>query len=505
MLDIGFSIDQPRQARTGTATPVPAPPPPPAPPAPPVQSNAFLPALTTAGASYHGVGSNERLIESYAGPLAAVTNAPGTQGIQSLGDGALGLKPSDLPQPVTCLYGWFDQSGKGRNFVQDTLANRPRLRAEVTIGGKLALAFGGHKGAGEQVALPYAVSLAATNRTEFWVVDSSVSIQTAVLAEHAAAGDAALRRTMTAPDFAGHLRAAGGESGVVLPAQPCVVIVVDGPTGGAIYIDGVRRAVPAGTAGTIVSTTLGWSPSLGVPSIANMRLAAYGAIDAAISDAEALAVHQALSLRFGVNGGFAVNLLHIGDSIVEGVSATDTLGLKAMVVPGLARRTRYTSLGIAGKSLAACYADRAIYDAALLQPGMVNVALIDAGINDLCFGAEGVTLYGQVATPYVAALKAMGYRVALATVLPQASTRYGVPVSADVVEGRRQAFNTAVRNNAAGADVIVDRAAVTEMGRYPESPNDLALYPDALHPTTAGYALLAPTYRAAIDAVSAGG
>ena len=40
---------------------------------------------------------------------------------------------------------------------------------------------------------------------------------------------------------------------------------------------------------------------------------------------------------------------------------------------------------------------------------------------------------------------------------------------------------------------MVDRAA-GQMGSFPTACDDPALYPDALHPSTAGYALLAPVY-----------
>ena len=188
------------------------------------------------------------------------------------------------------------------------------------------------------------------------------------------------------------------------------------------------------------------------------------------------------------------------------MAASDTLALGARLLPLLARPARYWNLGVAGRTQAQCFATRAAREGALVEPGKLNLALVDAGINDLGAGAGGADLYAGRTRPYLAALRAMGFRVGLATLLPQTSGNY--PTDNATIERERLAYNAAVRADAGGADFLVDRAADPVMGRYPDSCADATLYSASvggagLHPTTLGYAHLAPVYAAAINAALA--
>ena len=69
----------------------------------------------------------------------------------------------------------------------------------------------------------------------------------------------------------------------------------------------------------------------------------------------------------------------------------------------------------------------------------------------------------------------------------------------DAIEARRTSYNSLVTANGAGADFIIDQAADATMGVYPTSPNNTALYADNIHPTSSGYALLAPIFAAGIN------
>ncbi len=185
------------------------------------------------------------------------------------------------------------------------------------------------------------------------------------------------------------------------------------------------------------------------------------------------------------------------------MAASDTLALGAQLLPLLARPARYWNLGVTGRTQAQCYATRAAREGALIEPDKVK---IDAGINDLGAGARGADLYAGVARPYMAAMRAMGFRVGLATLLPQASGRY--PTGDAVIERERSAYNAAARADTAETDFLIDRAAVPVMGGYPDSCADATLYSPSvggagLHPTTLGYTHLASVHAAAINAALA--
>ena len=462
---------------------------------------AMLPTLTTAGASYHAVYALSRLMPDYAGPLAYVVGANDAPG--DIGAGKTDLTAADLPRAVTQVWGVYDQSGGARHLQQPVLARQPRLRAEATIGRRLALAFPGLAYTNTAISLSGAQAVATTNRTEFFVVDPTTSSQNAVWSEHANASTVIRDAFIAYPG--GAFQAAQTDSMRHVHAGPQVIAIVERGAGDAsLYLDGVAYPLAGGNdLGVSTQVMLGASV-FGQQYNANLRLGAYVAVAGALSAGDVSAVTAALRARFGLAAGYLLNIVHIGDSIVQDTAATDTIGLRAQIDPLLTRRARWWNLGIGGKTLAACYADRGTHEAVLLAPGKINLALIDAGINDLGFGSGGAALYADTAMPYVAALKAMGYTVGLVTLLPQASTNY--PRSADAIEVERLLYNAAARANAAGADLVIDRAAEAQMGSYPASCLDPALYSAtvggaALHPTTVGYGHLAPVYAAAIDAV----
>ncbi len=468
----------------------------------PVRPAAMLPALTSPGARYHAVYSNERLLGGYSGPLAYAALGESAAGGVDLGAGRERITAADLPAPVTPLYGWYDQSGGGRHLVQDVLAHRPRLRADVTVGGRLATAFAGLANDPAYASLSGPQSLIAGARCEALVIHPTTSLQNAVWSEHADAAGAVWRDLFVSLAADGALGVAQQTTSVHIPSVPQVLLLTEGPNGTTLFRDGVPVALRAGDSSALARLTLGAS-ALGAQFNANFRLAAYLAIEGAMNAADAAAITAALQSRFAIRPAHDVNLVHIGDSIVEGVAASDTLALGAQLLPLLARSTRYWNLGIAGRTQAQCFATRTAREGALFEPGKVNLALIDAGINDLGAGARGADLCANTTRPYLAALRAMGFRVGLATLLPQTSGRY--PTGDATIEQERLAYNAAARGDSAGADFLVDRAASPVMGRYPASCADAALYSATvggagLHPTTLGYALLAPIYADAINA-----
>lgn len=465
---------------------------------------AMLPALTSAGARYHAVYSSERLLDDYHGPLAQVSMTDGAADGLDLGAGRDRIAAADLRAPVTPLYGGYDQSGGGRHLVQDVLAHRTRLRADVTIGGPLAAAFAGLANDATVFSLSGAQALSAGARTEVLVIHPTTSLQNAVWSEHADSGGTVWRDLYVSLGANGALCAAQQITPLHVPATPQVVLLTEGPGGATLYRDGVPTDSPGGGSAALARLMLGAS-AFGAQFNANFRLAAYIATEGAVNAVDAAAITAALQSRFAIRPAHEVNLVHIGDSIVEGVAASDTLALGAQLLPRLARSTRYWNLGVAGLTQAQCYAGRAAREGAQVEAGKINLALIDAGINDLGAGVRGADLYAGTTRPYFAALRSLGFGVGLATLLPQSSGNY--PTDNDTIERERLAYNAAARSDAFGADFLVDRAADSVMGRYPSSCADATLYSAivggaGLHPTTLGYTHLASVYAEAINAAT---
>ena len=95
---------------------------------------------------------------------------------------------------------------------------------------------------------------------------------------------------------------------------------------------------------------------------------------------------------------------------------------------------------------------------------------------------------------YVASAHALGsnVRVVCGTLLPGS---YTGPQQTQI-----DAFNALLRSNTAGCDAISDFQANPVMGPTAAASNTL-LYPDGLHPSTLGNAILAPIYGAAVSSV----
>lgn len=277
----------------------------------------MLPALTSPGARYRAVYSSERLLGGYRGPLAYAALAKGAAGGVDLGAGRERITAADLPAPVTPLYGWYGRSGSGRHVVQDVLAHRPRLRADVTMGGRLAAAFAGLANDPAFASLSGPQSLIAGARGEALVIHPTTSLQNAVWSEHADGAGAVWRDLFVSLGANGALGAAQQTTSVHIASVPQVLLLTEGLNGATQFRDGVPTALRPGDSSALARLTLGAS-TLGAQLNANFRLAAYLAIEGTVSTADAAAITVALQSRFAVRAQHVINLVHIGDSIVGG-------------------------------------------------------------------------------------------------------------------------------------------------------------------------------------------
>lgn len=123
-----------------------------------------------------------------------------------------------------------------------------------------------------------------------------------------------------------------------------------------------------------------------------------------------------------------------------------------------------------------------------------NVLSVTCGSNDLFNGVTGVTaLAGYLA--YLDTARAAGWKLQAATLLPRSSV--GTPVD---FETQRTAFNTGLRAASSHYDSLADVALVAGMGAAGDSDN-ATNYSDKVHPTDVGHALIAPTYKTAVQAL----
>ena len=504
MNGFGFSLTLPT-CRNGGGTP----------PAEP-QLPAFLPALTTADASYQSIYSSARLRLGYSGPLV--------QAGSDLGAGQVGVSASDVQaarggSEALRVAGWYDQSGNGRHAITQDAAEQPALHEEVTIGAVPAMLFDGRRlgdfrGA-QHRRLSAPATLTANDCTIAYVIDPTVSVQQQYYFELV---DAAGTATSL-----GHLQYPGAQFGGALPdvhgnialntatglgrdcgrkiaTVPQVMMMRSTATALDIFIDGAKIATLGALSGTTGTLFLGMASSAGLTEyIPNFRLGCFMTIDKGVSDGDVAAITTALMTRFDIPASYDAVVATIGTSRVAGGALGTLTRTKQWFERNHygPRRIKAYNLGLDGRPLSYHYANRAAWALELGDPDRPTVYVIDDPINDL--GGLGAstdpaaiyTLY----TDYRAALDALGanVEVVFATCLPQASGAYaGLTGRSDAaIEADRQTLNAAIRANAGGASAISDPAASPTMGAYPAGPGDPSRYPDALHPSSLGYSEVA--------------
>ena len=185
-----------------------------------------------------------------------------------------------------------------------------------------------------------------------------------------------------------------------------------------------------------------------------------------------------------------------GDSIsVGGTGGGGLGGIDRMTLPG---SVIITNLGVSATTLATQLDNAAAGNvSATYAADRPCVAVIQGGTNDIgqfataTPGVAGAVLYHEYAAPMIQLLKAQGFRVLIATLLPRSDT-----LMTGAKQTERTAYNALVIANSGGADAVLNLAADATMG----NPTNLAYWnPDALHPNPAGQAYLAGPYQAAID------
>lgn len=455
---------------------------------------ALLPTLTTSGASYYAAYSTARRVSGYSGALAKA-NIGGTQtDLAASADEITFAEISTLRAsgPNVPIETWYDQTGNARHMSQSTSGLRPTMLESVTVNGKQTLCFGGQHGSATSKAMNANVTLSSNDRTIIRVWEPMASMQDAVFEDN---NNASEFQFINKTNWG--LMSLGTVNNVIrAPSVPQVMIVVFGPSGSSVFLNGVKTTFAANENISITniaiatnSTINGIGPGSFTPTF---RCTDYVAIDKAINDTDAAAISAALMSDYSLSSSYATNIVHIGDSITQGSVAVDTQTIAGKFLPNLTTTYKYWNMGIGGKTLTSMYADRANVEGTMLASGKNNLLILDGGINDLHTGTKtGSSLYTLI-TDYVTWAQAQGWTVAVCTILPESA------VNGVATETERNIVNPLIVANTAGADFIIDRASDATMGSYANTSN-ATYYADLIHPTAAGNNILGPYYSTAIN------
>jgi lysophospholipase L1-like esterase len=125
-----------------------------------------------------------------------------------------------------------------------------------------------------------------------------------------------------------------------------------------------------------------------------------------------------------------------------------------------------------------------------------NIAVIWEGTNDIYLDdTDGTTAYNRLVT-YCQARRASGFKVIICTLLPRSNI--GTP---EDFETQRQTCNGLITANwATFADALADFAADGRIGDAGDEL-DTTYYPDKVHMTNAGYAIIAGMVKTAVESL----
>lgn len=205
-------------------------------------------------------------------------------------------------------------------------------------------------------------------------------------------------------------------------------------------------------------------------------------------------------------------LAFVGDSITRGVAATYSFAYPFVALTSIRSTKPLTEVcntatpGIGANGLILAGAGTTYYEANRFYSALriKNVMVVALGSNDLSgtnstqFFLDGTGPPGTPGSgiyPLCDAARATGWKVVLVGVPPRSGS---LSVSQATYDAKRDAVNADMAANwTAHADAFVDVRPITNYGANGDSAN-LTYYADAVHPTNAGHALLAPYVAAAI-------
>jgi lysophospholipase L1-like esterase len=185
-------------------------------------------------------------------------------------------------------------------------------------------------------------------------------------------------------------------------------------------------------------------------------------------------------------------LVFDGDSVAAGMGATPGFKLEDGVKARLGWAGRVVNFGQPGLPLALClgrYPDTV--GALATSPAVNRILVIHAGDNDISQGSTASQTYDAF-TRYVALAHRDGWIVV-------ASTELARPTFSAAQQAELSSYNRLILENGAGADAVADFEGEPGFHDLGNRASPAYFAPDQVHPSDAGYAILA---RLIADAVT---
>jgi hypothetical protein len=301
-------------------------------------------------------------------------------------------------------------------------------------------------------------------------------------------------------------------------AMPSIITTVGSATASKLFMRENKYTGGAYTAGTAVNFYIGTGLA-GNDYFERGRRWAWMVAPASFSDADVATIQTALTGAFTIPNTFTSRLVLSGDSIIEGYLCTYAYNISQTL--NLPATVELFNVAVGGEQMTSPAADNPSAGYGGFNPKFTAhvgnlytsaygagkcLLLIEDGTNDLGASSLSATaLQNTGRGPAIASAHALGYTVAVTTILPRADTNW-----TGAMETQRNAFNPLVRANAGGgqtgttgvADIVIDIASDGIMGdpNVPSTAGGL-WNTDLLHPTSAGTAGLATRqYRPAFAA-----
>lgn len=399
-----------------------------------------------------------------------------TDGLVAHFDAALGVTSSSER-----VSAWADQSGNGNDLTQATAASQPYLTLDW---------------AGRPMVQCENHTLAATVATA--ISNRAMSVFAVLRNNHRGAQTAVTSGSIGSIHDPGgttlngvHL--AGRQSSSKWTATPAVLGFSSPATGNLLAFNNTRPME------SLTLAPVGNGTTINVGG----RNAFYEVLvyNRAVTQAEAEQIVARLTAKYALPTTYSIQLVADGDSITQGTGSARSNGFLLQATDDTNLNWRITNLGVGGSTWASMTSRAASADW-YIEPGFDrNIFHAMSGRNDM--GSTGGFLTpAQVydaAKAYCAARIAAGYD----------EVWIGQQISSDNA-ANDVAYNNLLRgeaNGGTGAGIVAEVPGVTRVIPYslPSAASRPDLWFDAVHPTTAGYALMADTLTAVIAEENGGG
>lgn len=214
--------------------------------------------------------------------------------------------------------------------------------------------------------------------------------------------------------------------------------------------------------------------------------------NAAHNDSDISTQYSAVnSLMAGRGISMAANDIFImceGDSITIDVNNYAKHAVCAMTTPTLAHNK-----AVVGNKIAELVANASVVDSYYSASRSKNILSVLIGANDLSGAATAADFVADVKA-YCLARRAVGWKILICTILPRQAS--GVPNYT-----KRNAANSLIVGDTSFYDAIAQFDLVSGMGADGDEENATNYDAQKTHPTDTGFALLAPTWKTAVEAL----